>query len=186
MNLRNTIVASVVAVAILASTALGGVAQNTATSSVSIGAGAFTTSLAASNFANLPYSLLDQTARGGSVILTVNDQTGDAGGWQVRVTVTNFIGVDRPTQFIPSGNLTITAAAMSIAVDGSQPVTESEMPFASVTAVDGTAGYFVWTANAGYGQGGYRLNLTADLLIPGRTSAQTYTSTGTISVVTGP
>lgn len=96
MKLRRTIVAATAATVLLASTVMSGYALDTATSSITIGGGNFSAAITASNFANLPYSLTDQTARNGSLILTVNDQTGDAGGWSVTVDISNFIGQDRP------------------------------------------------------------------------------------------
>ena len=183
MKLRRSIVGAAIAAAILATTALGGVAQDTATSSVTIGSGAFTTSLSSSNFANLPYSLTDQYARGGNITVLVNDQTGDGDGWQVTLTTSDFVGQTRPTQNIPAGNLVLTGTSVSIAVDGSQPVNEAQMPVGETTTVPPK---LTWSANPGFGQGGYYLRITADLLVPGRTSSQTYTSTATLAVVTGP
>jgi hypothetical protein len=182
MKLRRSIFASAIATAILASTALTGMAQNSATSSVTIGGGNFTASISASNFATLPYSLTDQTARNGTVTVTVSDQTGDAAGWTVTVDISDFIGNTRPGQFIPSENLTITNFTIDVAADGSQPVSlENMSPVPAETDPELT-----WTAAPGYGQGAYNLNLVADLLVPGLTTAQTYTSTGTLSIVTGP
>ena len=180
MRLRHSIAGAAIAAAVLATTALGGVAQNSSTSSVTIGSGAFTTSISANNFANLPYSLNDQTARGGKLNVLVNDQTGDGDGWQISLTTTDFIGLTRPAQVIPYNNLTITGYVITIAVDGSQPVSLAEMPIVQTETV------VTWSANPGFGQGAYFLDITADLLIPGRTSSQTYTSTATLAVVTGP
>lgn len=187
MNLRKKLLATVAAVVLTASTALTGVSQSqivSDTSSVTIGSGSFSTSLSASDFANLPYSLEEQRALGGSIVLTVNDQRGTAEGWTVTVTLTDFIGETRPDQFIPARNLEITSATITVAATGSQPVTETEMPF-TTSEVPGQP-QLIWTANPGYGQGAYHLNLTADLIIPGRTQAQTYTSIGTVNVVTAP
>lgn len=186
MNLRKKFVITAAAIALAASTALSGAAQTTVsdTSSVTIGSGSFTTSLSASDFANLPYSLNDQYARGGSIVLTVNDQRGTAEGWTVTITLTDFVGDRRPELVIPAKNLEIQSATISVAVDGTQPVVESQMPFS--TSEEPGAPQLVWTANPGYGQGGYHLTMTGDLLIPGRTQAQTYTSTGTVNVVTAP
>lgn len=186
MNLRNRIFATTAAVVLTASTALTGMAQdtNTSSSSVTIGAGAFTTSLTASNFVNLPYSLTDQFARGGSIILTVSDQTGDNDGWTVTVSLSDFVGQDRPAENIPSENLEITSYTITEAADNSQPVSQPNM--VPVTSEVEGQPQLTWTANPGYGAGAYRLNMIADLLIPGRTSAQTYTSTGTVAIVAGP
>lgn len=184
MNLRRKIVTAAAAIAITASTALTGAAQTaTDTSSVTIGAGAFTVSLSASNFADLPYSLLDQTTGGGQINLLVNDQTGDSGGWTVTLTLTDFVGQSRPgASDIPSENLDITGFGITTATDGSQPVSEPNM-----TPVYGeTIPQLTWTADPGYGAGAYNLNMSANLLVPGRTQAQVYTSTGTVNVVTGP
>jgi hypothetical protein len=182
MKLRRTIFASAIATAILASAALTGMAQNSATSSVTIGGGSFTASISASNFATLPYSLTDQTARNGNVTVTVSDQTGDAAGWTVTVDISDFIGNTRPAEFIASENLNITTFTIDVAADGSQPVSLPNM-----TPVTGeTDPELNWTANPGFGQGAYNLTLVADLLVPGRTTAQTYTSTGTLAIVTGP
>lgn len=184
MNMRKKIVTTAAAIAIAASTALTGAAQTaTDTSSITIGAGAFTVSLSASDFTNLPYSLEDQFARGGQINLIVNDQTGDNDGWTVTLTITDFVGQDRPgATDIPSENLVITGYGITVAADGSQPVSEANM----VPVTSEEAPQLTWTADPGYGAGAYNLNMTADLEVPGRTQAQTYTSTGTVNVVAGP
>ncbi|MGI8483640.1 MAG: hypothetical protein ACR2OU_05200 [Thermomicrobiales bacterium] len=182
MKLRRTIVAATAATVLLASTVMSGYALDTATSSITIGGGNFSAAISASNFANLPYSLTEQTARNGSLILTVNDQTGDAGGWSVTVDISDFIGQDRPAEVIPSENLVVTKSTITIAADGSQAVSEPNM-----TPVPGEFDpELTWTADPGYGQGAYNLTMTSDLIIPGRTTAQTYKSTGTLQIVTGP
>lgn len=183
MTIRKKLVATVAALAITASTALTGAAQVSDTSSVTVGSGSFTVALSASDFATLPYSLTDQYARGGQIHLTVQDQTGSAAGWQVTMSLTNFIGQSRPAQTpIPSQNLEIVSYDIAVATDGSQPISAPNMP----VVYGETVPQLVWTALPGYGQGGYTLNMTGDLLVPGRTEAQTYTSTGTVEVVTAP
>jgi hypothetical protein len=182
MNLRNTVMSLIAGTALIASAAAGAAAQNTATSSVTIGGGNFTASISASNFATLPYSFTDQTARNGSISVIVSDQTGDQGGWQITVDISDFIGQTRTTEFIPSENLNITNAVIVVAADGSQPISAPNM----VPVSGETDPELTWTANPGYGQGAYQLNMTADLLVPGLTSAQTYTSTGVLTIVTGP
>jgi hypothetical protein len=83
---------------------------------------------------------------------------------------------------IPSENLVITNVVMNIAADGSQPISAPNM-----TPVYGEFDpELTWTAQPGYGQGSYSLNMTADLIVPGLTTAQTYTSTGTLVIVSGP
>jgi len=182
MNIRETLVSTAAAAVLLASTALTGLAQQTATSSITIGGGNFSASLSATNFANLPYSLTDQTARNGSITVTVSDLTGNALGWTIVVDITDFVGNSRPSEVIPSENLEITNVRMTVAADGSQPIDPAHM-----TPVYGeTDPELTWTADPGYGQGSYNLNMTADLLVPGRTTTQSYTSTGRLSIVTGP
>jgi hypothetical protein len=182
MNLRTSIISLVAGVTLIASTAIGASAQSSSTSSVTIGGGNFSASISASNFGSLPYSFTDQTARNGSITLTVTDRTGDAGGWTVTVDVSNFVGNLRPAEFIPSQNLEITGFTITEAADGSQPVSVANMmPVSGETDPELT-----WTAAPGYGQGSYNLNMTADLLVPGLTTAQTYTSTGTLAIVAGP
>ena len=186
MSMRKKIVTTAAAIAIAASTALTGAAQTaTDTSSVTVGAGAFTVSFSASDFADLPYSLVDQYSRGGQINLVVNDQTGDSGGWTVTLTITDFVGQSRPgVTDIPSENLEILpeGVAITIATDGSQAISAENM----VPVYGETSPQLTWTANPGYGAGAYRLTMSADLLVPGRTQAQTYTSTGTVAVVAGP
>ena len=182
MNLRKSLVATVLGIGLIGSTALTGLAQDTATSSITIGGGNFTASISASNFAALPYSFTEQTARNGSITVTVSDQTGDAGGWQITVSLTDFVGQTRPGEAIPSENLEITGFTIVVAADGSQPVSEPNMPAVSAE----TSPQLTWTSLPGYGQGSYNLTMAGDLLVPGLTTAQTYTSTGTLQIVTGP
>jgi len=186
MNLRKKIFTTAAAIALTASTVFTGTGSAQAitdTSSITIGAGTFTVSFSASDFADLPYSLVDQYSRGGQINLIVNDQTGDGGGWTVTLTLTDFVGQTRPgVSDIPSENLEIRGYTITPVTDGSQPVSEANM----TPATSETAPQLVWTANPGYGAGAYNLNMTADLLVPGRTQAQTYTSTGTVQIVAGP
>lgn len=184
MKLRN-ILAGLAAVFVLMSmTAVGGSAQQTSSSSVTIGGGNFTASLSASNFASLPYSFTEQTARNGGITITVSDQTGDAGGWIITLDVTDFVGNLRPLEVIPAENLIMTGFTITVAADGSQPVSLANMvPMPGVLVTDPD---LTWTADPGYGQGSYNLNMTADLIVPGLTTAQTYTSTGTLAIVAGP
>lgn len=186
MNMRKKFVTTAAALAIAASTVLTGAAQTVIdTSSVTVGAGAFTVSFTASDFVDLPYSLSDQFARGGNISILVNDQTGDSGGWTVTLSITDFVGQTRPgVTDIPSENLVIVTESVSIttALDDSQAVSLPNMtPVTSETAPQLT-----WTANPGYGAGAYNLNMSADLEVPGRTQAQKYTATGTLNVVAGP
>lgn len=182
MNLRNTIVATGAAAIMTVSAALGAAAQTTATSSIEIGGGNFSASISASNFASLPYSFTDQVAMNGSISVIVSDQSGDAGGWTITVNVSDFVGQTRPAEVIPSENLEIQGYVITVAAAGSQPVSEPEM-----TPVYGeTDPELTWTAAPGFGQGSYNLTMTSDLLVPGLTTAQTYTSTGTLVIVSGP
>jgi hypothetical protein len=181
MKLRNTLIALATAATLIGSGGMAASAQ-TASSSVTIFSGTFSASLSATNFGNLPYSFADQWARNGSIALNVTDLTGDAGGWEVSVTISDFVGQTRTDEAIPSANLEITGFGIKATDDNSQVVSEANMlPVQSETAPQ-----LVWKADRGYGQGSYVLNMSADLLIPGRTTAQTYTSTGTVAIVTGP
>jgi hypothetical protein len=181
VKFRNALIALATAATLMGSGAMSTSAQ-TATSSVTITSGTFSASLSATNFGNLPYSFSDQWARNGAIALNVTDLTGDAGGWQVTVTISDFIGQTRSAEVIPSENLNITDFTINPTDDSSQPVSTTNMTPVSAE----TSPQLVWTADPGYGQGSYVLNMSADLLVPGRTTAQTYTSTGTVTIVTGP
>jgi hypothetical protein len=123
-------------------------------------------------------------ARNGSIRVTVSDQTGDAGGWTVTLDLSDFVGNLRPSEVIPSENLEVVpgGTTITIAADGSQPISPANM----IPVYGEFDPELTWTANPGYGQGSYNLNMTADLIIPGLTTAQTYTSTGTLAIVAGP
>jgi hypothetical protein len=183
MNMRKKLITAAAVIAITASTALTGAGQTvTDTSSITIGSGAFTVSFSASDWANLPYSLVDQYSRAGQMNLLVNDQSGDNGGWTVTLSISDFVGQNRPgVTDIPAANLLSTSSSITVVTDGSQPVTADMIPVTSETAPQLT-----WTALPGAGAGAYNLNMVADLLVPGRTIAQTYTATGTVQVVAGP
>jgi hypothetical protein len=181
MKLRNTLISLAAAATLMGSVAMTVTAQ-TASSSVTITSGTFNASLSATNFGNLPYSLMDQWARSGTIALNVTDLTGDAGGWQVTVDITDFAGQTRATEVIASENLEITGFTISTTDDNSQPVSlPNMMPVSGETDPE-----LVWGAQPGSGMGSYVLTMTADLLIPGQTTAQTYTSTGNVTIVTGP
>jgi hypothetical protein len=184
MNIRSTVVAVAGAVLLTASTALAGLAQtsSTATSSVTINAGAFTASIAAANFAPVTYSFVDQTTSDGSLTVSVNDSTGDGNGWQVTVGIGDFVGQTRAAEVIEFENLSLDNAAITATATGSQPVSTANMPV-SYAAV---APQLTWTANTNYGQGAYDLDVEASLNVPGLTKVQTYTSTAMLTIVTGP
>lgn len=184
MNLRKKLLATVAAVVLTASTALTGVSQSASdTSSVTIYQGNFSVSLSAANFNNVQYSLDQQLAENGSIDLNVNDSRGTGAGWKVPLSITDFIGETNNSQIIPVAGLEIDPASITVttALPNSQPVVPEMTPVYNEAAPQLT-----WSAPAGQGQGSYNLHMESDLIIPGRTQAQTYTATGTVNVVTAP
>ena len=184
MNLRNTLISVAAAATLMGSVAKAAAAQSTATSSLTIGGGSFSASKSASNFGDLPFSLIDQYARNGSITLVVSDMTGDGNGWIVTLDISNFVGSDRPSEFIISDNLEIGPEVITVqtGADGTAPWSAATMPI-----VYGESDpELTWPALPGYGAGSYILTMMADLLVPGQTTAQTYTSTGTVTATSAP
>lgn len=184
MNMRKSILTTIAALTITASTALTGAAQAAPiqdTSSITIGRGDFTVSLNAYNFHDLDYSLVDQTATDGKVELRVVDMTGDAKGWEVNVEFSDFEGRDRPLETpIRIVNFDLTNPQITLVDPNSQAISAANMPATY------TSPTLNWKADPFFGEGGYLLTMDASLTVPGLTESQTYTSTGTVTIVTGP
>jgi hypothetical protein len=185
MNLRNRFIATVGATALLATTVLTGVAQSANdTASVVInaqGTPTFSVAITASDFAPLTYNFIDQSTSG-TVKVTTSDTRGTAAGWNVQLNASNFDGAGTTDEIAVDPNLAFTSGSITQTAGTSGIAGQARTLLAPVTTADQT----LWVAGAGSGDGIYDLDLAASLNVPGGTLVDTYTSTLTVTLASGP
>jgi hypothetical protein len=157
----------------------------------------------AATLTGLTQSIVDTTAA--DQILTVDDATGSATGWNVSVSATTFTstsatlpdtGTFSLTGSVSSATATTapTAACTGGGTDCTLPDdTGVTYPVALTTAATGPTASVVYEAAAGTGVGSIDIggSTAADpvgwwLSVPSNASAGSYTSTVTISLASGP
>src|SRR5579862_5340166 len=118
--------------------------------------------------------------------LDVSDATGSGAGWNITATSTTFTsgGNTLPT------TATTVQSAPTTACDASSTYTLAtnsvSYPYTLPAAASAPAATKVFNAAAATGQGTQTVTVTWQLAIPSTTVAGTYTSTWTISLVSGP
>ena len=144
-----------------------------------------TTSAAPSFSAN--FNSGDQT-KTFTAALSVNDSRtgGSAGlGWNLTITSTQFTN---GTKTLPSGASTVTAVASACANGGlcTNPTNSVTYPVAVPAGAGPPTAVKFYNAAAATGKGLFTVTPTVSVLVPQNSFAGTYTSTLTISVVSGP
>lgn len=148
--------------------------------------GSRTASIADLTLPGLNYSHSDQTT-GGTMQLSVNDETGTGDGWNVTVLAGDFAYTgDNAGSAIPAANFNLDSIADPVLVSG-QAIDPTGGPLADSANV-GTldSARKVIHADAGYGSGSYTQDLPVTLTVPGETLAGAYTSTLTVTNAAGP
>ncbi len=115
---------------------------------------------------------------------SVTDGRGTGVGWNVTVQATQFSGGVTPTRTLGTGSLSLLAPTVAAAnTTSSAPPTMTAGPY----AIDGST-VKIASAAAAAGMGTYDFTQggALSLAIPASAYAATYTSTVTVSVVTGP
>jgi len=116
-------------------------------------------------------------------VINVTDLRGTGQGWTVSVAAQDFEGADTGTTFA-ADNLSLHAVGITKregqAADGVNSAGVVEFKASETPVQD------VVTAKPKHGMGSYDAEFVGELVIPGGTLSDTYTSTLTVSVVTAP
>ena len=191
MKIRNRVLLTTGAMALLASVSLGTVAAtpiNQADVDVQITPidGATVTVAVAESlsdpFDDKQYSLIQQTSSG-RLDVTTTDNRGTATGWTVSISASNFVRTVNTTvgADIPVGNLALSGGTVT-KTPGSGNYPSSVTVPASMPA----ASTQLWKAISNEGDGQFLLPLNGTLTIPAGTLVDKYQSTVTVTVVAAP
>lgn len=201
-GLTNTGTAGAYPSEIVATPALGSPASGVTAALTFSGGLALTSpgSLGWSGVAGSTQSLTDTTS--GDQQFSVDDETGSGAGWHIAVAATTFSNgivssLANSGTFVVTGSLTsaaaITAPTATCAPSCTPPVTSVSYPVAVTTAATSPTPVSVFAAAAGSGVGPVTIGghsaanpLGWWISVPATARAGSYTSTITISVVSGP
>jgi hypothetical protein len=186
MNLRNRLIATVGATALLVSTAVTGFAATDADATVSIteqAGAALSVSISNTSFGSIQYSFADSAPLPGTLNLSASDTRGTASGWNVSLKATDFDGATT-SDSIPVGQLSLAAGSVTTTSGNNNTTSPNQGVFALATVQTGDQK--VWNAQAGFGDGQYTLAVPGSLVVPGGTLVDTYTSLVTVSITSGP
>jgi hypothetical protein len=183
MNFRNRFIATVGATALLATTALSGLAaEDQASITINAqGSPTFSVAITASDFQPLTYAFTPQSSTG-TVKVTTTDTRGSAAGWNVQLKASNFDGDENIDEIAVDPNLAFTAGTITQTGGTSGIGGQARTLLAPVKNADQT----LWVADKNFGDGIYDLDLNASLNVPGGTLVDTYTSTLTVTLASGP
>lgn len=120
--------------------------------------------------------------------LDIADATGSGAGWQVTATSTVFTN---GTNSLPVGSATVSSAPSAPTCDSSVTCTVAgtngvSYPYSLPSGATAPTATKLFTASAGTGMGDQTFTPTWTLAIPGNAYAGNYTSTWTLSLVSGP
>lgn len=124
--------------------------------------------------------------------LTVTDARGNSGGWNLTITSTTFTGTGGTPPVLPTTASSILAGPTVACISGGGHCT-SPIPDGTVTypvgvpaAAIAPAAVKFFNAGGGSGLGKFTVTPTVTISIPANTTADTYTSTVSVAVVSGP
>ena len=162
----------------------------TSTETVNGGALGFVTPPADFVFPAVTLAGLDQTTPFAEA-MDVGDNTGSAAGWNITMTSTTFTGTGLTPPVLANTATSVLAAPPAAVCDigvacTAATNTAGAYPYTVPAATVAPAATIVLDAAAGSGMGDQTITPTFTLAIPASTRADTYTSTWTIAVVSGP
>jgi hypothetical protein len=171
--------------ALLFTMALGASAANSDDAVVEITAlqnAGLSASITAVTFDDVPYSFTD-TTRTGQFVITALDNRGTAAGWNIVLSASDFTN-DGDTRSFPAEQLSLAAGTIVTNTGNSDVASPHQQTFPVVEASE--TGAKIWNAAAGFGDGQYTLTSVGTLIVPGGTLVDTYSSSVTVSITTGP
>jgi len=119
--------------------------------------------------------------------LDVSDGTGSGAGWSITATSTTFTTAGAVTL---ANNSTTVASTPTTACDGGSSCTLAtnsvSYPYTLPAAASAPAATKVFNAAVNTGQGNQTVTVTWSLAVPSTAQPGTYTSTWTLSLVSGP
>jgi hypothetical protein len=172
-SLRHSLFGFVMIAALLIGVSMVGAATATAT----LGSGSLSITAAPANFSysgTLTGDVLNLTS---SFAVGVTDATGSKAGWNLQAQIGTLTTVGNDT--IPAANHTITGVTAS-AVKGTGP-TNNVAP-GTIPATSGK----IYNATANTGMGQSTMTFATKLQVPADAAAGTYSTTMTVTIVSGP
>jgi putative surface cell wall-binding protein len=126
-----------------------------------------------------------------SLGLTVNDPRGTAAGWNLTITSTTFTGTNSNTNQLSTTASSIITAPAFACISGGGHCTDPDnagvtYPVGVPAAATAPTAVKFFDASAGFGLGKFSITPTVTVSIPANTIADTYTSTVSVAVVSGP
>lgn len=115
----------------------------------------------------------------------VTDATGTGNGWNLTITGTQFTTGDTTPRTLPTSALQITGVTAA-ATSGSTATAPSNSVTHPLTVPVGATAAKFYNAAANSGMGAFTLTTSYNLSIPAATYAGTYSSTLTVSLISGP
>ncbi len=120
--------------------------------------------------------------------LDIADATGSGAGWNVTATSTLFTS---GSYTLPAGSTTVTSAPAAATCDSGVTCTAAgsnsvSYPYSLPAGASAPTATKLFTAGLGTGMGDQTVNPSWTLAIPGNAYAGNYTSTWTLSLVSGP
>lgn len=162
-----------------------GPTSSSTNASVAVNAGNLTESGPTSVSANAVTLTGDDQTTTYSLGITVTDATGSGTGWNLTISSTQFTGTNNSANKLAADASSIQTAP-SVACSGVGGHCTS--PTDSITyplAISSSASKF-FNAAAGSGLGKFTITPAVTVAIPGNTYADTYTSTVSVAIVSGP
>lgn len=169
----------------------GALASGSTTSiTLTAGALAFSTTPSASDFPSTSLTGSQQVVHTSFASWGVNDATGSGAGWHVTFQATRFTGASGARPTLPTGSLSLTAPV--VGASGVNLATPPVLQCTPSCTLDSGSAVAIVHATAGTGQGGWTMtqsNLSGGdlaLTVPASATADTYTSTLTFTLASGP
>ncbi len=152
-------------------------AVGAASSTASLTAGTLSITTPPANFSYSGTLTGDVLNLSSSFAVSVNDATGSKAGWNLQATIGTLTS---GTDTIPAANHTIQSVATS-GVTGTAPVNAITYPMALPTS-----GGKIFNSAAAKGMGKSTETFTTQLVVPADAAAGSYSTTLTVTIVSGP
>ncbi|HEV2653821.1 MAG TPA: WxL domain-containing protein [Ktedonobacteraceae bacterium] len=117
--------------------------------------------------------------------ITVLDPTGSGAGWHVTIKAGQFTGTTSNTHVLPTTAVSMSAVPFTDVTNTTDTDPSGNTVSYPLTVPNVTAAS-MYSAAAGSGLGAFTLNPTMTLKVPANTVPDTYTSTFTVAIVSGP